>query len=109
MNPLTSFLRLLPILAFPVAATATLVETPAEIQLTADLDGDGRHDLVVIDRAGGGFRAAYQLAPGVWTWSAARATGIADIHGAAAGTWFLTDREALAVVSPSSNRVHIVR
>lgn len=93
-----------------VAAFANdIVETAHEFQFSADLDGDGRSDWVIVDKASGGFRVGYQLSPGAWTWSAARATGMSNVTGVAAGKWFATNRDAFAVVSPLANRVHIVR
>lgn len=97
-------------LFLPLAlAAGVVVETPTEIHLTADLDGDGRADLVVIDREGGGFRAAYQTAPGVWTWSEARPTGLDGVSSAVAGRWFTTASEGFAIASPGANRVRVVR
>ena len=103
------------ILLFPLAllpfslAAQTVQETAQEFQAVADLDGDGREDLLVLDRGSGGFRAAYQLSQGTWTWFPARASGIGAVAGIAAGKWFSTDEDALAVTSPLANRVHIVR
>jgi hypothetical protein len=113
MKPSFLLPRLLPVIAgfsaIAAPARAAQVETATEIHLTADLDGDGREDIVVLDRASGGFRAAYQAAPGVWTWSAARATGIAGVTGATTGKWFTTTRDSLAVVAPAANRAHVVQ
>lgn len=103
--------RLFPFLSLLVAPLPVLaqVATSTEIHLTADLDGDGREDTVVIDRASGGFRAAYQGAPGVWSWAPARATGIASISAASIGRWFDPTRDALAVTAPAANRAQIIR
>lgn len=113
MKPSFLLLRLLPAIAglsvITAPARAAQVDTTTEIHLSADLDGDGREDIVVLDRASGGFRAAYQAAPGVWSWSAARATGIAGVTGATTGKWFTTARDSLAVVAPAANRAHIVQ
>lgn len=114
MKPFSHLLRQLPAIAFLSAITLTSParaaqhDGDAEIQFTADLDGDGREDIIVLDRASGGFRAAYQNAPGVWNWAAARATGIAEITGATPGKWLTTARDSFAVVSPAANRCHIV-
>jgi hypothetical protein len=96
-------------LLLPAGLSAAFVETPDEFQFTADLDGDGRADIVVLDKSSGGYRAAYQLAPGSWTWSPARSTGMANLTGVAVGRWFTTGLDSFAVVSPAANRAHIVR
>ena len=114
MKPFPHLLRQLPAIAVLSAITLTAQARAAqhdggeEIQFTADLDGDGREDIVVLDRASGGFRAAYQNAPAVWNWAAARATGIAEITGTTPGKWLTTARDSFAVVSPAANRCHIV-
>jgi hypothetical protein len=93
----------------PFALAAAFLETPTEFQLLADLDGDGRADIVIVDKASGGFRVGYQLAPGSWTYAPARPTGMTGVTGVAAGRFFATERDAIAVVSPDANRTHIVR
>ncbi|MCC5842245.1 MAG: hypothetical protein JJT96_19170 [Opitutales bacterium] len=93
----------------PAALAASFLETPTEFQFLADLDGDGRDDIVILDKASGGFRAGYQFAPDVFTWAPARPSGMTGVTGVAAGRFFATDRDALAVVSPAANRTHIVR
>ncbi len=90
------------------AVDANGVETPNEFHFTADLDGDGRLDIVILDRASGGFRVAYQQTPGVWNWFPARSTGMNAITGASVGRWFVTDRDGFAVVSPAANHAHII-
>ncbi len=87
---------------------AATLETPFEFQLDADLDGDGRIDAVIVDKASGAFRAGYQTAPGLPTWSEARPTGAQDITGVNAGRLLSLNRDALAVASPAANRISLV-
>lgn len=87
---------------------AATVETSFEFQLDADLDGDGRVDAIIVDKASGAFRAGYQTAPGVPAWSEARPTGVQDITGVNAGRLLSLTRDALAVVSPAANRLSLI-
>jgi len=91
------------------SAPAAVRETAAEFHLLADLDGDGRPDLVVVDKASGAYRAAYQLAPGVWTWAAPRASGLDGVTGVAAGRWLDLGADALALAAPMANRIHLLQ
>ena len=52
-------LILFPFLAAALAgsvARAFIYENPAEFQATADFDGDGRSDLIIVDKATGNYR-----------------------------------------------------
>lgn len=112
MHATSSLLKLLipaACIACPLPGQAAEVETPTEIHLAADLTGDGRQDIVVIDRASGAFRTAYQANPEIWSWAAARATGLTNITGATVGSWFTTSRQSFAVAAPMANRSHIVQ
>lgn len=83
-------------------------ETPGELHLTADLDGDGREDVVIIDRETGAFRVGYQLAVGVHTFSASRASGIEEVTTASAGRMLNLGRDTLVVGSPWANRLNLI-
>lgn len=91
-----------------VTLHSATVETPFEFQLDADLDGDGRVDAVIVDKASGAFRAGYQTAPGVPAWSEARPTGVQNVTGVNAGRLLSLTRDALAVVSPAANRLSLI-
>jgi hypothetical protein len=62
-----------------------------ELSTQGDIDGDGRPDLVLVDRGSGGVRIGYQLVPDVFTWSEARATGAADVTGLSVGRVLATN------------------
>lgn len=95
----------LAVIVFVSAVHAATVETPLELQLDADLDGDGRADAVIVDKVSGAFRVGYQTAPGIPTWAEARATGVQEVTGVNAGRLLSLTRDALAVVSPGANRL----
>ncbi len=109
-RPLKSPLLLLAAAQVSLALTARAftVETAAELSLQADLDGDSRPDLVIVDRASGGYRVGYQLAPGVFTWAESRASGIQNVTSAHAGRLLDLGRDTLALASPAANRVNLV-
>jgi len=73
------------------AVHAATVETPLELQLDTDLDGDGRADAVIVDKVSGAFRVGYQTAPGILTWAEARATGVQEVTGVNSGRFALPD------------------
>lgn len=89
-------------------AAAFTYETAGELHLTADLDGDGREDVVIVDRETGAFRVGYQLAAGVHTFAAARASGIEEATTASAGRLLNLGRDALVIGSPWANRVNLI-
>ena len=45
------------------AAPAFVQETATEFHAVGDFDGDGRNDVVLVDKASGGYRIGYQLSP----------------------------------------------
>jgi hypothetical protein len=94
--------------ALGARAMAFTYETPTELHLAADLDGDGRQDVVLIDRETGAFRVGYQLAAGVHTFSAARASGVPEATTASAGRMLNLTRDTLVVASPWANRVNLL-
>lgn len=89
-------------------ASAFTLEAPGEFHLTADLDGDGREDVVLVDRATGVYRVGYQLAAGVHTFAAARASGIGEVTAVSAGRVLNLGRDGLVVASPWANRINLV-
>jgi hypothetical protein len=94
-------------LAVLTAARAHTVATPGEVHVRADVDGDGRADLTVINRADGSFRIGYQTVPGTLSWAASRASGAPGAAWATVGN--LTGQPAaLAISAPVSNLVSIV-
>lgn len=101
-----NYLNFLLALALPAAAAVT--ETPHEFTTTGDFDGDTRPDLVIVDRATGNYRIAYQLAAGQYTWAKPRGSGIEGVTGVSAGRLFQATRDALAFTGPDANRVNVI-
>jgi len=91
-----------------VPAHAFTTESTTELLLSADLDGDSRADLVIVDRVTGGYRIGYQLAPGVYTWAESRGSGVQDVTSVQAGRLLSLTRDTLAFASPIANRVNFL-
>lgn len=83
-------------------------ETPQELSLGADFDGDGRADIALVDRESGTFRIGYQTAPGTHEWADARSGGIPGVSGATSGRVLDLTQRQLLVTGPTANRVNIL-
>jgi hypothetical protein len=98
----------LALMAAAVRMAASSTGTATELAFAADLDGDGRMDTVLVDRATGAYRIGYQLVANLHTWVPARASGIEGVTGAGAGRLLAQDRDALVFTGPDANRVNIL-
>ena len=83
-------------------------ENAAELQSTGDFDGNGLSDLVIVDKATGSYRIAYQLSPGVYSWVPARASGIANATGLGIGKLDSLTFDSLAIAGPDANRINLL-
>ena len=104
-------LLLLLLLAGSLAAARAdgfVYENASELQSDGDFDGDGRRDLLLVDKATGSCRIGYQLSAGSYTWASARASGIANATGLAIGKLNSTNYDSLALTGPDANRVNIL-
>lgn len=90
-----------------VSACAFTYEGRYEITAQGDFDGDGRQDVVIVDRDTGVFRIGYQLSAGVYTWADPRASGADNASAVAVGKLFQTTRDGLAVGSTLANRINL--
>ncbi len=86
------------------SASAFVTETEREFVGDGDFDGDGRQDLVIVDKASGKFRLGYQLTNSVYTWVDFRPTGAKDVTGVAVGRLFDPKRDALAITSADAGQ-----
>src|SRR6266487_3208348 len=91
-----------------ISARAFVYETPDELQGDGDFDGDGRGDLIILDKATGNYRIAYQTAPGVYSWVSARASGIPNATGLGLGRLNSLAFDSLAITGPEANRVNVL-
>ena len=96
------------LLCTPSASQAWVYRVPAELQAEGDFDGNGLRDLVIVDRATGSYRIGYQLAPGVYTWAAARASGIPNVTGLAVGRVQSLAYDSVVFTAPEANRINLL-
>lgn len=89
------------------AAQAFTYQSATELFLSADLDGDGRDDVVIVDRATGAYRLGFQTVKDVFTWADARPSGITNVAAVAAGKMLSLTQDALAFASVDANRVNV--
>jgi hypothetical protein len=88
-------------------ARAFVATTPLELHEAADLDGDGRPDMIVVDRQSGAIRVAYQFAPGNYAWFGPHGGGVTNASGLSVGAVLTPGQRALALTSPEANRVNL--
>ena len=93
--------------SFPARA-AFVYESAAEFFTSADFNGDGVADVLVLDKLTGNARVGYSDGLGNLTWSAPLVTGVANATGCAAGHFRFTTRDVLAVTAESLNRVNLL-
>lgn len=94
--------------SFSLNGASFVHESPAELLLTADLDGDGREDMVIVDRESGGFRVGYQLVADTFTYTSARSSGLRDVTSVTAGKFGSLTRDSLIFASKAANRLQLV-
>lgn len=87
---------------------SSVYETPQEFFATGDFDGDGRLDIVIVDKASGKYRLGYQLTAGIFSWVDCRPSGIKDVTGFTIGKLLAAKRDALAFTSPDANQITIL-
>ena len=85
-----------------------IYETPQEFFGRGDFDGDGRADIVIVDKESGKYRLGYQLTPGVLNWVDNRPSGMKGISGFTIGKLFTNTLDALAFTSPDANQITMV-
>jgi formylglycine-generating enzyme required for sulfatase activity len=90
-------------------ARASLVyETPREFFGSADFDGDGLPDLVIVDKETGKYRLGYQTKDGLFSWVDCRPTGLKGVAGFSIGKVLDAKQNGLAFAAPDANQLALV-
>ena len=93
------------LISFALVAQADFVYRVGNSFLTtADMDGDGRADLVLVDGSNVTVRVGYQLSDATLSWSAPRSLRLDEITDIACGNFRNKTMDTLAVCSPALNR-----
>ncbi|HEV2391908.1 MAG TPA: formylglycine-generating enzyme family protein [Verrucomicrobiae bacterium] len=79
-------------------------ENSHELFGRGDFDGDGRQDVVIIDKLSGKYRLGYQSTPGTLSWVDCRPTAVTGITGLSIGHLFAKDRDAMVMTAPDANQ-----
>jgi hypothetical protein len=90
------------------SARAFVYESAWEMQSDGDFDGDSRRDLIIVDKATGDYRIAYQLSADTYTWVSARASGIANATGLGIGKLNSLTFDSIALTGPDANRINLL-
>jgi len=93
---------------FNPARAAQVHETADEWLGSGDFDGDGRTDVLVVDKRTGNARVALQNVGGTIDWAPPMATGADPVSALAVGRFAQTNRDAIAVSGAGLNRIHIL-
>lgn len=75
---------------------------------TADLDADGRSDLVLVDGSNATVRIGYQLSAGSITWSSPQSLGMEEVTDISCGQFFsMYSEDLLVATAPAVNRFNL--
>jgi formylglycine-generating enzyme required for sulfatase activity len=83
-------------------------ETPSEFFGAGDFDGDGRSDVVIVDKDTGKYRLGFQMTEGLFSWVDCRPSGIKGITGFSVGNLFTKGRDGFVFTSPDANEITLV-
>lgn len=80
-------------------------ESPQEFFGSGDFDGDGRLDVVLVDKATGKYRLGYQTATGTFNWVDCRPTELKGVTGFSVGEVLSKNLDGLAFACADANQL----
>ncbi|MCU0783127.1 MAG: SUMF1/EgtB/PvdO family nonheme iron enzyme [Verrucomicrobia bacterium] len=92
--------------ALPAAAVVS--ETEQEFLATGDFNGDGKTDVVIVDRYSGRVRVGYQLSPDFFDWANWKSGGMKNVTGVAIGRFVDGKHDSLCLVAADANLITVV-
>jgi len=101
------FVGCLVLSALPAAA-ALVSETEQDLFTTGDFNGDGKIDIVIVDRYSGRVRVGYQLSPDFFDWANWKSGGLKGVTGVAVGRLLDNKHDSLCLVSADANLITVV-
>jgi len=87
---------------------AEIIEAGPDFLASGDFNGDGKLDVVVVDRATGRARFGYRVSAEFFNWVDWRATGVKSVTGISVGKLVNTGRDGLVVVSADAGQVAVL-
>jgi len=88
-------------------ALGFVYETEREMIGTGDFDGDGKVDVIILDKSSGKYRLGYQAPDGTLNWVSYRLSGVKDASAMAAGKFLDPKRDALVFTAADANLVMV--
>ena len=89
-------------------ALAANAENDNELITSGDFDGDGRQDLVIVDKDTGKYRLGYQKEAGAYTWVNFRPSGLKYVVGVGTGKVLGAKCDSLVLSSADGNQVLVI-
>lgn len=84
-----------------------VLQTEREFFGAGDFDGNGRVDVVILDKASGKYRLGYQAEDGTYNWVNYRVSGVKDATGLAVGRLFDGGRDGLVFTAADANLITV--
>ena len=82
-------------------------QSGSDFMTTADLDGDGRSDLVLLDGSNATVQVGFQTSTTNITWSEPRSLGMDNVTGMGCGNILTNTYDVLITTTPLLNRQHL--
>lgn len=82
-------------------------ESERELVSTGDFDGDGREDVIIVDKDQGKYRLGYQQADGLFNWANFRQSGMKYVSWLTVGKITAADHDQLGFASADGNQITV--